>query len=118
MSDLIFTEVFDTHFEIESSSDYGEVLSALKMKEGNFNRTLVKIYCSDFLDALEMNPNFSDPDRGGTTMKLINVMFVSGLKSDLFRQNIERHGTEDTSSTFKAITKLFPQFQKSNNMRF
>ena len=88
------------------------------MKESNFNRTLVEIYCSDFLDALEKNPNFTDPDRGGTTMKLINFMFVSGLKSDLFRQNIERHGTEDTSSTFKAITKLLPQFQKSINMGF
>ena len=38
-------------------------------------------------------------------MRLINVMFRSGLTSDPFRENIERHGTEDTTATYKAIKK-------------
>ena len=92
------------------------MLSALRTKEVHFSRTLIELYCGDFLDALGENPNFLDPENGGTTMKLINVMFISGLKSDLFRENIERHGTEDAISTYKAIKKLLPEFQESINL--
>ena len=118
MNDAVFTNILDSNFDIEKASDHNKVLSALKMKENNFNRTLIEVYCCEFLDALEKNPNFRDPENGGTTEKLINVIFVSGLKSDLFRQNIERHGTEDTAATYKAIKNLLPKFQESINMGF
>ena len=66
-----------------------------------------------FLGTLQKNPNFTDPDCGGTSPKNINKMFLAGLQTTHFRERIERHNTETVVETLAAIDKVLPKYQDS-----
>ena len=43
VGDALFTELFDTHFDTKTANEYNKVVSALKIKELNFNYTLIEL---------------------------------------------------------------------------
>ena len=83
------------------------------MKPKFFSREDVEDYCLAFLGTLKKNPNFTDPDCGGTSPKIINKMFLAGLQTTHFRERIEKHDTETVTATLAAIKKVLPKYQES-----
>ena len=67
IDDSLFSNIFDSHFDIQTADYYNKVLPALKTKESIFNRTLIEIYSSEFLDTRKKNPSLTDPENSGTT---------------------------------------------------
>ena len=109
----ILINLLDNHFAVGTASNYLETLKELFMKPGiGFNRELVDNYAFTFLAALIDHPTFEDPLRGGTSVKAINKLFLSGLQPEHFRLQIEKFDTENSRDTFNAITNALPKYQE------
>ena len=107
------SDILDNNFDISTANYYETTLKALYMEPKNFSREDVEDYCMAFLGALTKNPNFTDPDSGGTSPKVINKMFLKGLQTSHFRERIEKHDTETVTATLAAIKKVLPKYQES-----
>ena len=102
--------IFDVHYNIDTAGNFNDVLSALAMKEGPFNRTKVENYATDFTEALLRHPTFLDPIAGGTTKVLIDDIFLSGLQPAGFRAKVKQFGTKEVDASCISISKVLPKY--------
>ena len=107
MDNEAIREIVNKSLSVAEATIYSKELQETYMaRTTTFDRDAIQKYVFVFLKTLKKHQNFLNPSKGGTTVKNINEMFITGLQPPDFVADIRRYGTETVKNTNTAIRIL------------